>query len=214
MHSWAIALVSCDSRASETAATRITGGSDIAKHARRVSQYRSPQRRVLPSDAPSPAARRSSADGVPLHATGVGRGRHDARLRVAMDRAELTLAPRTVDRDVMPSGPQRRDDVVAVPGLDDQAPGLGAARIERAGKRRRMPGGRVDRTLEIGSRAHRLAASGGEEEVEAPLVLLVAAGSAEGHDRYAVTQCEGRRECRTRPTARRQGARQAGLQPG
>jgi hypothetical protein len=48
-----------------------------------------------------------------------------------------------------------------------------------------MPGRRVDRLLQVHA-MHRVA----QEECEGPLVLLVAAGRAEGHVRLAVAQRE------------------------
>src|SRR5262245_44117712 len=62
-----------------------------------------------------------------------------------------------------------------------------------------VPSRRIDRLLQVHAAMHVA-----QEELRGPLVLLVAAGRAPGEIRLAVTQREGRRECRARALAGRE----------
>ena len=66
---------------------------------------------------------------------------------------------------------------------------------------------RVDRRLQIHPEIDDV-----EQELQRPLVLLVAAGRAEDHVRPAVARRERRRQRGPRPLARREGVRVAGRQ--
>ncbi len=66
----------------------------------------------------------------------------------------------------------------------------------------RVYGGRVERFLHVHTEIDDV-----QEELQRPLVLLVAAGRAKGQPRLAVAQCQRRREGRARALARDQRVR-------
>src|SRR3546814_6269574 len=90
--------------------------------------------------------------------------------------AHAALRPVLADLDAMAALPELCDRRRAEPSLDDEAAGSRLARIEGTREVLVMEGGHIDRPLQI------QAVDGmAQEEDRLPLVLLVAAGRAEGH---------------------------------
>ena len=128
-------------------------------------------------------------------------GARETALRRPSDQSSTT-------HDVVPARAQRVDRVRRHPALDLDPPRLGLARIERAREVRRVEHRRVDRRLQVAP-VHRV----GEEELERPLVLLVAAGRAERQHRPVVAHRQRRRQRRPRPPPAHQRRRQPLLEP-
>src|SRR6185437_17168389 len=87
-------------------------------------------------------------------------------------------------------------------------PQTGLPGVEARGKRLGVVVRRVDRGLEI-----EVLVDMAEEDVERPLVLLVASGGAEGQARRSVAAGDGGRQRRPRPLAGLERVRQALLEP-
>src|SRR5690606_41591144 len=109
-------------------------------------------------------------------------------------RGRPALRPGVRDGDVVAAAPQLTDDRRVGAGLDGDAAGAHAARVEGPGEAVVVPVRGVDRALQVESAAHGRAQGDGEEEVQLPLVLLVPAGRAEGEDGPAVAQGDARAE--------------------
>src|SRR4051812_45164518 len=132
----------------------------------------------------------SAARGVPLGAR-VGGGLQRA-VGLPAGGAHAAELPRPHDLDLVPPLPQLRGDVEAA--LDGDVPRPGLARVERRRERLRVELRRVDRLLQVPPEA-----GVAEQDVELPLVLLVAPRRAEREIRLAPAQDERRRERRPRP---------------
>src|SRR5262249_49544550 len=88
-------------------------------------------------------------------------------------------------------------DLVAEARLDVERARLHLARIEARDQVVGVPVGRVDRLLKVEALIDRA-----QEDVEGPLLLLVAAGRPVGEPRLALAQDEARREGRPRTLPR------------
>src|SRR3954452_1029968 len=100
------------------------------------------------------------------------------------------------------------DDLFAEARLELDLTRLAVARVERAREVVRVDARRVDRLLQVQS-----AVDMPEEEVERPLVLLVAAGRAEREIWIAAAECERRRKRRARALAGLERVRQSLFEP-
>src|SRR5256885_8360101 len=147
-----------------------------------------------------------AADGVPLHAARIGGALQQAVL--ARDGADAAQRPIAGHHDVVAALAQLAGDVVAEARLDLDLTRLALARIKRAREVIRVEAGRVDRLLQIEP-----AVDMTEEEVQRPLVLLVAARRPERDVRLAAAERERRRERRPRALARLERGPQAFLEP-
>ena len=108
----------------------------------------------------------------------------------------------------MSASPQAFDRLGAGAFLDGDVARKGLARIEAGGKRLGVMARRVDRGLEVEP-----VMDVGEEGVQRPLVLLVAAGCADRETRLAAAGGQRRRERGPRTFAGRDRVRQALLEP-
>ena len=153
-----------------------------------------PRTPASPADSPPPTAPRSRGSRATAHSR-------------PSDQASPTVTS-------WPRRAQLLDDLRVRAGLHGHAAGAHAARVEGAGEAVVVPVRGVDGALEVEAAAYRRAQRDGEEEVQLPLVLLVAAGRAERHDRHAVAQGERGGEGGAGAAARGQGVRQALVQPG
>src|SRR5579883_2832537 len=143
---------------------------------------------------------------IALHAARVGGGA--AAAAIAGGGGEAAFRP----------GGAGLDDVAAASKLvagrgghaafDDEHARARGARPERDGEMLGVPGGRVDRLLQVHAGVHVA-----QEELRGPLVLLIAAGRAPGEIRLAVAQRERGRERRARTLARRQRAGMILIEP-
>lgn len=116
----------------------------------------------------------STTSRVRLHQPGRGSGTQEA-VRVALGCRQPADAPGFAHRQAMTALRQLRKSWPAKTFLDGEVAGLARARMERSGKMRRVKERRVDRCLQIGAMMGVT-----QEEGELPLVLLIAAGGAEG----------------------------------
>src|SRR5262249_4213492 len=155
---------------------------------RRAPPARTRARRRRPSPHES-SPRSSSRYGVALHAARV---RPRTQLAVlACDRGHASERPRLHDGHVVPARDELPHDVPARALLD-----RGRARLEAAWEERpdQMPGvelRRVDRLLEVET-----AVDVPQENVQRPLLLLVAAGRSVREPRLAAAENETGRERR------------------
>src|SRR5919204_2381174 len=113
-----------------------------------------------------------AADGVALHAARIRGGFQQPVL--AGDGGDAAERPRLDDLDVVAALAQVGNYLVAEARLELDLLGLAVARIERAREVVRVEARRVDRRLQVEPAVDVL-----QENVERPLVLLVAARSAE-----------------------------------
>src|ERR1041385_8289458 len=133
--------------------------------------------------------RGSAADGVGGHAAGGGGALDEAGRGVEADGGDLAVGPVAGDLDVVAEGGELVADAGGEAALDDEAFWESAVRVERAGEVQGVEGGRVDGGLKVHAEVDDV-----QEELERPLVLLVAAGGAEGHVRLAAAHGERRGE--------------------
>ena len=143
---------------------------------------RRPMRRARTDTAAGYRPARSAADGVPLHAAGVGgRVEHPA---IPGHRADPAQRPRRPHRDLVPQAAQLGQHPRSRRAPPREPPAATDSRgVER---RREVPGverGRVDRLLQVHPGQHVP-----QEEGQRPLVLLVPAGRAEGQVRLTAAQ--------------------------
>ena len=124
-----------------------------------------------------------TADRVSLHAAWVGPGLQQAVL--ARDRADAAERPIACDLDLVPALAELLYDLLAEARLDLDLQRLALARIERAREVIRVEARRVDRGLQVQPAIDVL-----QEEVQRPLILLVAAGRAERQIRIAAAERE------------------------
>src|SRR4051794_28835216 len=148
----------------------------------------------------------SAADSVTLHAARI-RGALQQTV-LARDRADAAERPVAGHLDVVAALAQIGDDLFAEARLELDLTRLAVARVERAREVVRVEARRVDRLLQI-----QAAVDMPEEEVERPLVLLVAAGRAEREVWVAAAECKRRRERRARALAGLERVRQPLLEP-
>src|SRR5262249_27697590 len=144
---------------------------------------------------------------IALHAAWVRGGFQDP-VRLAAGRADSAERPFPGDDDVVPPLTQAGDDLVAGSALDLDHVRLCHPRIEGAGEGVRVERRRVDRLLQVAAEE-----DVGEEEEQRPLVLLVAAGGAEGEVRFAAAERERGRQRRPRTLERRERVRVLRLEP-
>lgn len=180
-------------KAHELTSSARTGGPGRHPASRRPAFSARPRTPACPAGSPPPTGHRSR-----------GRGR------------PRTGGPRTRGPDGHPvaAPPQLLDDGRGRAGLDGEAAGPHPARVERAGEAVGVPVRCVDRALEVESPAHGRAPGDLQEEVQLPLVLLVAAGRAERQHRNPVAQGDRGGEGGAGAAAGGEGVRQAVLQPG
>ena len=179
---------------------------DLAGAGRPTRAGRSTPCGSAPSSRPARCAR-LNADRVALHPARV-RARAQRPVRRARDRAEAAERPRLDHVDVVAAAAQLLDDLGRDARLDVHPPQLGLAREERARQVIGVERRRVDRLLEVAPEHGVL-----EEQLQRPLVLLVAARGAERQARAVLVQRERRRERRARPAAGRERAREAVDEP-
>src|SRR6266566_181471 len=144
-------------------------------------------------------------DGVPLHPTWVRR-RLQRPVAFSAGRADAAQRPGADVLDLVSAGAETFDRAASI--LHRDVPRLRLPGIERARERLGVEVRRVDGPLQVEAVVHM-----GEEDVQRPLVLLVAAGRAEREVRLAAAQDERRRQRRPRPLPRRKRVRQALLEP-
>jgi hypothetical protein len=116
----------------------------------------------------------SAARGVALPAAGVRAGLQDSA-RLASDGGDAAERPRARYLDVVPALPQPVDRLGAGAVLDRDVPREALPWVEARGERLGVVVRRVDCGLEVEA-----VVGVGEEDVQRPLVLLVAARRAEG----------------------------------
>src|SRR5713226_1666977 len=126
-----------------------------------------------------------ATDRVPLHAARV-RGGLQLPVWIAPGGADAAERPLRRHLDVVAAITQARDHRRVEARLDLRVPRPRLSRVERAGEVVRVEGGRVDRRLQVEPELDVC-----EEDVQRPLVLLVAARRAEGEVRLALPQGEG-----------------------
>ena len=85
----------------------------------------------------------------------------------------------------MPAAAKLAEDLVVIQLLDEQAPGMSIVRGKRAREMLGVKHWRIHRRLHVQPK-HDM----GQKEFERPLVLLIAAGSAEGQSRNSITRRE------------------------
>src|SRR5262249_23657518 len=134
--------------------------------------------------------------------------RAEPAVRVTRDRADPAEGPTAGDLHVVPALLQAGDRLLADAVLDRDVPGQRLAPVERARGRPGVVLRRLDRLLQVEPEV-----DVAEKRVQRPLVLLVAAGCAEGEIRLAAARGHRRRQRRPRPLPRLQRARQALLEP-
>src|SRR5215470_15295624 len=126
---------------------------------------------------------RSPAGGVALHAAGIGGGAAAAAL--TSGGGETSLAPVGVDLDDVAAAFELLRRRRRQAALDHQHARPRGARPERDREMLGVPGGGVDRLLQIHA-----GVDVAHEQLRRPLILLVAAGRAPGEIRLSVTQRE------------------------
>src|SRR5438477_1457676 len=147
-----------------------------------------------------------AADRVALHAARIGGCLQQAVLAgYGADPAERPISNHL---DLVATLPELLNHLVTEPRLDLDLPRLAFARIERAREMVRVEVRRVDRLLQVQPAIDVL-----EEDVQGPLVLVVAAGRAEGEVGVAAAKGERRRQRGARPFAGLERVRQAVLEP-
>ena len=108
----------------------------------------------------------------------------------------------------MAAAPKLVDDRRREPGLQSQRPRRDAARVEGRDQVIGVELGRVDRLLQV-----QPAIDMAQEDVKAPLLLLVATGGAPGEPGLPLAKREAGRQRRTRTRARTERRRQTFLEP-
>src|SRR5207244_5146126 len=125
---------------------------------------------------------------VALQPAGIGRG---TQLAVRLlDRSDTAERPVRGDGDLVPSAAQALDNPRFETALDVQRPALDAAWVERRDQVIGVELGRVDRLLEVQSSFEMP-----EEDVQPPLLLLVAPGGPPGQPGLALAQGEAGSVC-------------------
>src|SRR5436190_17227130 len=148
---------------------------------------------------------------IALHAARVGGG--FAADAVLGGGAEAALGPIRADFHLVAAAFQLLDGGLGQAAFHHQYAGSCSARPEGEREVLDVPGRRVDRLLQVHLRLGAVLAGVTQEELAAPLVLLIAAGRAPAHVGLAVAEGHADRERGARAFSRSQRAGQTLLEP-